>query len=831
MNDFPSKAHTVVIGGGVAGCSVAYHLCKQGIKDVVLLERKRIGSGTSYHAAGMIRNLLGSDSNTWLSSYTNKLLANLTEETGVDIHYRKVGSLFVTNFADRMDEFRSTYTLANSFDLEAHLLSAAEMGKHWGLLNTDDLLGGIYMPDDALVNPYQVALAFAEGARKQGAMVLENTKAEQLLVEKGRVVAVKTEQGVIHCDNVVICGGAWSRDFMKTIDVNVPLHGCEHYYVLTEDIEGVHLDLPALRDFDARCYLRPVAGTYWNDGGQQIMCGFFEETSKPWGHNGIDEDFEFGRLDEDWEHLNDVIDNVKHRIPALRDVKMEMLFNGPESFTYDNNYFVGQAPNIDNVYVGTGLCSRGIQASGGVGYVLSDLIKNGRSTRRIDFNDVELSRAAPYTGNKKFLYDRAGEALGLLFGMHYPYLQMESARPIKTSALHHRLKEQGACFGEAAGWERPNFYTIGGEKPEYKYSYGKQNWHKNMIAEHQAVRNNVALFDQSSLVKFFVQGADAVVFLNQICGANIDVAVGRIIYTQALTSQGGIAADWTITRMAKDQFMVVTGVACQNRDFYFLKNNIPEGRNVVVTDVTSSYAVIGLMGPQSRALLSAFSPDDFSNEAFPFFTSKIIDFGYARVRANRLSYVGELGWEIYIPTEFALSCYDQLVQVGAKFDLGYAGFYVMNALRLEKGYLHWGHDMCIEETPLEAGLDFAVKFNKQDFNGKEILLAQKEKGVEKRLVSFKILDNEPLLYHYEPIYYQGKRIGRITSGMFSPLLDCSIGLGYINAENGATSKTDEMLQDDFINNADYEIEILSKRYATKASTKAFYDPENQKMRA
>ena len=821
MSDFPEQASVVVIGGGIVGCSVAYHLAKLGIKDVVLLERQALGSGTSYHAAGMIREQQSSESATWMSKYTNQLFANLSKETGIDIHYRRVGSLYVTHDSDRMQEFKFSHTACDSFGVESQLLDAKGIQALWPLMNVTDLKGGFFMPQDAVVNPYQSTLAFAEGAKQYGAQLFENTKAVKILKKQGRVSGVETNQGVIACEHAVICGGVWSRDFATEIGANIPLHGCEHYYVLSEAIKGVELSLPAVRDFEARCYIRPAAGTYWDDEGQRLMCGFFEQGAKPWGMDGIPEDFAFAKLDEDWQHLAQVIENVKHRVPAMRDAKIEMLFNGPESFTHDNSYFVGEMPEQKGLYACTGFCSRGIQASGGAGYMVADLIKNGHSTLGVDFNDVDIRRCSAFTGNRKYLHDRVKEGLGLLFDMHYPYLQMTTSRPVRTTPFHDRLQAAGACFGEQSGWERANFYVNEGEEAVYKYSYGRQNWHENSAQEQRAVRENVGVFDQTSFAKFLVQGREALDFLNQICGAQMDVPIGRIVYTQALNERGGIEADWTVTRISEQAFWVITGVVSQARDFSLL-NSISQDWYVSVTDITSAYAVLGIMGPNARSLLQKMTPADLNNDAFPFYTSQVIDFGYARVRANRLSYVGELGWELFIPTEFALSCYDQLVnECGSDFKL--AGYHAMNALRLEKGYRHWGHDIADQDTPIEAGLSFAVDFGKAQFNGKDRLLAQKADGVHKRLVTFQLQSPEPLLHHLEPIYRNGTVVGYLTSGMFCSTLGTSIGMGYVK-------NSDDVLSKDYLLSANYEIGVLGQKQPATAHLSPLYDPKSLRMK-
>ena len=827
---FPSQAKVVVIGGGIVGCSVAYHLSKLGIDNTILIERKSIGSGTSFHAAGMIREQQATEGMTWLSQYTNRILPEVAEFSGIDMAYRQVGSLYITNHPHRVHEFEHTHTACLGLNIESTLLKPDDIADIWPLLNCEDLLGGFIMPNDALVNPYQATLAFAKAAEKQGVAIFENTKAMNIVKESAKVIGVETDQGFIQCDAVVICGGVWSRDFASSIEVNIPLHGCEHYYIISEALEGVHDGLPAVRDFDARCYLRPSQGTYWDDHGQRLMCGFFEEVAKPWGMNGIPEDFAFAELEEDWQHLETVLDNVKHRVPALQQAKIEKFFNGPESFTYDNSYLLGEVPNCRSLFVGTGLCSRGIQAAGGMGYVLADLIKNRQSTIGVSFHDVDIARCSPFTANRQYLHDRAVESLGLLYSMHYPFRQLESARPVKQSPWHDRLGKAGACFGEAAGWERANFYVNEGADARYEYSFQRQNWFEASALEHHAVREGVGVFDLTSFAKFLVQGKHACELLNRICASQLDVAVGKIVYTQALDEQAGIQGDWTITRLAEDQYWVITGVDCQHRDFHFINHNIRQDEPVCVTDITSAYAVLGIMGPNSRELLRQVSNADFSHSSFPYFTSQVVDFGYARVRANRLSYAGELGWEVYIPSEFALSCFDQLHEGMQSLQhssgsscVRFAGYHALNSLRLEKGFRHWGHDISPAETPLEAGLGFTIDFNKQHFNGKQRLLNQKEQGVTKRMVSLKVLEPQPLLNHFEPIYRNGVRVGFVTSGMFCHSIGSSIGLAYVQNEG-------EIVRADWINQGQYEITIMAKNYPIEVQLAPFYDPKNERVK-
>ena len=595
--------------------------------------------------------------------------------------------------------------------------------------------------------------------------------------------------------------------------VNIPLHAAEHFYVVTEPIEGLPHNLPVLRE--------PSACNYFKEDAGKLLVGMFEPVAKPWGMQGIPKDLEFETLPQDIEHIEPQLDLAMKRIPLLARTGIQTFFNGPESFTPDNRYMLGPAPELDNFFVAAGFNSIGIVSGGGVGKVMADWIVEGHPP--MDLWDVDIKRVMPFQANRRYLRERTTEAVGLLYAMHWPFFSPESARPVRVSPLHERLAAQGACFGELCGWERANWFAPEGVQPRYRYSYGRQNWFEYSAAEHRAVRETVGLFDLSSFGKFLLQGDDAEAVLNRVSTNDVAVAPGQVVYTQWLNERGGIEADLTVTRLEKDQYLIVTAAASQGRDFYWLRDRIPPDCHAVLTDVTSGWSVLSVMGPESRALLQPLSADDLSNDAFPFGTSREIDLGYARVRATRISYVGELGWELYVPTEFAPGVFDVILEDGAAHGLHLAGYHALNSLRIEKGYRHWGHDITNEDTPLESGLGFTVKWDKAGgFIGREALDEYRNAPLKRRLVQFRLEDPEPMLYHEEPIWREGVRVGRTTSGMYGHTLGGSVGLGYVEHPEG--------VDQEFIATGNFELEVAGKRFAAAASCRPMYDPAGEKIK-
>ena len=811
----PTSTRVVVIGGGIVGCSVAYHLALRGVRDVLLLERRSLTCGTTWHAAGLVGQLRATQNLTRLAQYSAELFATLEKETGQATGYIKTGSLSVATGAERLEELARGASMARCFGLEVEQFSQEQIAEIWPKVQSEDVLGGVFLPGDATTSPVDTTRALALGARQRGATILENIEVLGVKIREGRACGVETHEGTVDAEVVVNCAGMWGREVGRMAGVNVPLHAAEHFYVITEPIEGLSHPLPTWREPDASLYFK-------TEPGGCLLIGFFEPRAKPWGMEGIPEHFEFDQLADDYEHLAPQLSAAARRLPGLDEAGIRLFFNGPESFTPDNRYLLGEAPELRNFFVAAGFNSIGIQSAGGAGKVLADWICDGRSP--MDLWDVDLRRMMPFQGNAEYLRERCVEAPGLLYAMHWPFRQAETARDIAHSPFHARLEASRACFGELAGWERPNWFAPEGVEARYQYSWGRQNWFEYSAAEHRAVREAVGLFDQTSFSKFRIEGPDAGRWLGQICANDIDVNIGRVVYTPWLNEQGGIEADLTVTRLADDCFWVVSPPATRIRDLAWLQSHIEPQTRVKIHDVTCDYAVLGVMGPHSRSCLSAISGSSLANADFPFATSQQIQVAGASVLALRITYVGELGWELYIPWAKALGVYDAIMKTGESFGLRLAGFHAMNSLRLEKGYRHWGHDMTSDDNPLEAGLGFAVAMEKAGgFLGREALEREKKRVLTQRLVGFVLEDPEPMLYHDEPIWRNGERVGQIGSGMYGHTLGRSLGLGMVKAENGVTRE--------FVRSGQYEIEIAGQRVAARASLRPFYDPESKKVRS
>jgi len=811
--DLPKKSRVVIVGGGVIGCSIAYHLTKIGWQDVVLLERKQLTCGTTWHAAGLIGQLRDSENMTKLAKYTAELYLGLEAETGQANGYKINGSLSVATHAGRFEDLKRRADMAKVFGLDVDVLGPQTCRDYYPLLNIDDVVGGIFVPSDGQANPIDITQGLAKGARMGGARIFENTLVTKINHNGTRATGVETERGAIQADYVVLCCGMWTRELARTVGVTVPLHACEHFYIVTEPHEGFSPDLPVFRDYDAHAYYKEDAG--------KLLIGAFEPQAKPWGMDGIAEDFCFDELPDDFDHFAPILKGAMHRVPALQKLGIQKFFCGPESFTPDDRYHLGEAPNLKRLFVAAGLNSIGIQSAGGIGKVLADWMRDGHPPS--DLASVDIRRNMPFQGNPNYLHDRVTETLGLLYAVHWPFYQYATARDVRKSPFYEGMKKQGAVFGETAGWERPNWYAPNGVKAEYEYAYSKQNWFDHSAAEHHAVRQNVGLFDQTSFAKFRLEGRDAERVLNQVCANDIAVGAGRVVYTQWLNERAGIEADLTVTRLTDDAFLIVTASGGQVRDFHYLKDRIPDDARCVLTDVTSSMAVLGLQGPKSRAFLQSLTRADMSNDAFAFGRSKEIDLGYAIVRASRITYMGELGWELYMPTEFAVGVYDCISEAGQDIGLMHAGMHAMNSLRIEKAYRHWGHDITDVETPIEAGLSHAVAWNKAGgFIGRDAFLRQKEAGVKRRLVQFLLQDPEKMLYHSEPIYRDGIIVGSLTSGMYGHTLGGAVGLGYVACDDGVDA--------DFVYSGTYEIEVAGERVKATASLRPLYDPKSERIK-
>ena len=816
-NDLPQHAEVVVIGAGIVGASSAYHLAKMGWKDVVVLEGSTIGSGSSDHAAGLVTQLRHTRALTDISRYGVQLYEELKEETGLDTGFRQPGSITVARTQGRMDELRHNISMARGFGVEMNEISLGEAKRLWPMLNTGGLVGAVHLPRDGETQPDNTTKALAAGATQQGVKIFENTRVTGILTNGGAVTGVSTSRGDITCDVVLNCAGMWAREIGLMCGVTIPLHAAEHAYFVTEPMPGVTEDMPSLRDHDGYIYAR----RYPYEGGG-LLIGGFEPVSKPWGMDGIPEDFALHLRDQDWSHYEILMENARERIPAVAETGVKFKLVGPESFTPDNGYIMGEAPGLRNFFVAAGMNSSGVASAAGAGRAIAEWITEGDMT--MDLAEVDVARFQGWSNNPAYLRDRTVETLGLVYAMHWPNKQPETARNVRQSPLHQHLVSQRACFGVVAGWERPNWYAPEGVDPVYEYAWGRQNWFDYSAQEHMAVREAVGLFDQTSFAKFLLQGADAESVLQRLMANDVAVEPGRLVYTAMLNTQGGIVADLTVNRISEDTYMIVTSAASANRDFAWIKRHIASDARATLTDVSSSYAVLSVMGPRSRDLLSRLTNADLSNEAFPFLTSQEIYLGYAPVRASRITYVGELGWELYVPTEYASTVYESIVQAGGDFGLMHAGYHALESLRLEKAYRSWGHDICNVDTPLEAGLGFAVAFDKDvDFIGKDALLRQREKGLDKRMAVFVLEDPEPLLFGDEPIYRDGVIVGCTTSGNYGHALGRSVAMGYVENDEGVTPR--------WIRSGAYEIELATERYPAKVRLTPPYDPKSERIRA
>ncbi len=805
MSDFPSRAQVVVVGGGIVGCSVAYHLAKRGVSDVLLLEQGQLTGGTTWHAAGLVSQLKSSHSLTKLATYSARLFEELEEETGHATGYRTPGSISVADNPERWEEIMRGASMAKTVGVEVREIDLDEASERWPLMRTDDLVGAVFIPRDGQTSPVDTTMALAKGARVNGVRIIEGVAVEKLRAENDRIVGVETERGYVEAETVVLTGGMWTRQIAATVGVNVPLQACEHFYIVTEAIDGVEVGLPTLRD--------PGNYTYFKEETGKIMAGFFEPRGKIWKLDGIPRDFTFGTLAEDWDHIGPIFERSIHRVPALADAGVQLFFNGPESFTPDGVYYLGEAPEVDRLFVAAGFNSVGIQSAGGAGWVLADWIIDGCPP--MDLWPVDIRRTFPFQANPEFLQDRISESLGLLYAMHWPFRQYESARNIIHSPIHDQLDAAGAVWGETAGWERPNWYAPDGVDRAYHYSYGMQNWVEHSMAECAAVRERVGTFDQTSFAKYRVQGPDAASVLNQLSGNNVDAELGDVVYTQWLNERGGIEADVTVTRLTEDEFLVVSPAASRTRDFARLRRQARD-RKVDFADITEELAVISLMGPNSRALLAELTDASLDNDSFPYTTSQDIEVVGTTARALRVSYVGEMGWELYVSYSAAPALYSAVVEAGANHELGHAGYHAMNTLRLEAGYRHWGHDITDEDTPIEAGLSFAVDFDKPGgFIGRDALLAQKEQPRTKRLVQFRLHDPDLLLYHDEPIWRDDEIVGRTSSGMFSYMMNSCLAMGYLTHPEGVTNE--------YLESGEFAIEVAGQRIPAAAQLRPFYD--------
>ena len=815
MTTIPNHARVAVVGGGVVGCSVAYHLAKHGWKDIVLLERKRLTSGTTWHAAGLIAQLRATANMTRLAKYSQELYGELEAETGVATGLRRNGSITVALTPERREEIFRQAAMARAFDVEVEEISPTEVARRVPHLNTADVLAGVWLPRDGQGDPANIALAMARGAQNRGVTIVEQARVTGFTVENRRVTGLKGERKGepfrMALEAVVNCGGMWGREIGRMAGVNVPLHACEHFYIVTEPIDGLG-QLPVLRVPDECAYYKEDAG--------KLLLGAFEPEARPWGMDGIPPDFEFDQLPENVEHFEPVLEKACNRMPLLASAGIQTFFNGPESFTPDSAYHLGQALERDNVWVAAGFNSVGVQSAGGAGWALAQWMVDGE--RPFDLGDVDIGRMQPFQGNRTYLRERAREALGLLYADHFPYRQKATARGVRRSPFHHQLLDHGAVMGEAAGFERPNWFAREGQDREYHYSWGRQNWFENAAVEHRALRNGVGIYDMSSFGKIRIEGPDAESLLNHVCGNDVSVPVGTIVYSQFLNRSGGIESDVTVTRLSETAYLVITPAATRLADqTWLLRHRNHRDDRAVITDVTAGEAVLAVMGPLSRSLLESASSGSFSNDDNPFGTMRMIEIGMAEARAHRVSYVGELGWEIYVSTEFAGHLFETLHDSGAEFGLRHCGMHAMDSCRIEKAFRHFGHDITCEDHVLEAGLGFAVKTRKPDFVGRDAVLAKRDAGLDRRFLQFLLQDPETLLYHNEPIVRDGEIVGYLSSGNYGHHLGGAVGLGYVPARG----ETSAMLLA-----SSWEIDVAGTRVAATASIRPLYDPGAARVR-
>jgi glycine cleavage system aminomethyltransferase T/glycine/D-amino acid oxidase-like deaminating enzyme len=772
----PAHARIVIVGGGIAGCSTAYHLAKMGQNDVVLLEQGKLTSGTTWHAAGLVGQMRPNRNMTVMSKYGIELYSTLEAETGLATGWKQCGSVNVARTPERMQVLKKQLAMANSFGVECHLIDTREIAERVPVMRTDDLQGGLWLPGDGKANPADLCMSLAKGARNRGVTIHEGIEVTGVIIEGGKAVGVRTAQGEIRCEVVVNCAGQWARQFGRLAGVNVPLYSAEHFYVVTGKIAGVTPMMPVVRDPDGFIYYKEEVGG--------LVMGGFEPVAKPWKVDPIPSTFQFELLDEDWDQFEPLMTNAIHRTPCLETAEIKMLLNGPESFTPDGNFILGEAPELRNYFVCAGFNSAGIANSGGAGRLIAEWIVGGEPST--DLWDVDIRRFAAFTGNRKALFERTAETLGLHYAMRWPRQELETARPLRTSPLYDSLRAKGAEFGSKNGWERVNYFRpSGADAPAH--TLGKPGWLPWMIAEQRATREAVAVYDQSSFSKLQLQGHDALAVLQRLCANDIDVPIGRMVYTAMLNARGGFESDLTIIRQQPDRFgdrfLIVTGSGQTTRDFDWISRHIAPTEHAILTDISALYGVLSIMGPNADTLLARVSSNAFADDPLKFSWTRLIDLGFARVRAARMSYVGGPGYELYVPVEMMRHVYQALAEAGADLGLVDAGYFALDALRIEMGRRAWGAEIGPDETPYEAGMMFAVKLDKTTpFIGQQALREKKDQPLRKKLIRLVIDDPDAYTWGGETILVGDIAVGEIASTGWSPKAGRCVALAYVRAE-------------------------------------------------
>lgn len=815
QKELPKSAKVVIVGGGIVGSSVAYHLAKSGWDDILLLERDRLTCGSTWHAAGLVSEMQAVPAMTELAKYGLNLMERLEAETGQATGFKRNGSIATALTEARMEELRRRRDSAIGQGIEAHELSPEQLSSLWPMLNLDSMVGAVHFPNDGQTNPIDTTMALVKAARSHGTVIREGVTVRQVSMSGGRATGVETDQGYVAAEYVVNCTGIWAHSFADSHGLKLPIQANQHFYVVTDPIEGLATDLPVLRVYDE--------GAYYKEDAGKLLIGFSEPNAMAWNpEGGIPADFSFDELPFPDGHLDDLLEFLMERVPAIQEVGMRTFFNGPESYTPDGKYVLGSLADCPNYFVAGGFNSTGIQSGPGAGKALADWIMQGAAP--MDLADVDVNRFSDFHSNHSYLVERVPETLTLFYQMHWPYKQRTIGRNLRRSPFHHHWIEKGAVFGEGAGWERPMWFAPDGVEPKYEYAFGRAPFVEHWEREHKALREDLGLIDLSPFAKFQVEGPDALASLQYISTNEIDVPVGNVVYTQWLNDKAGIEADLTIARLAGDRFLVMTGAGTAHRDLHWLKAHIPDDARLTVTDITAAQAVLGLMGPRARDFLQGFTKTDLSNEAFPFGTWQELDIGRVRVRAQRITYQGELGWEIFVSSEFAGALLEDLLSGDKGTPPALVGFHAAESLRVEKAFRHWGHDMAGFDTPVEAGLMFASKLDKPGgFIGRDALVKHRETGGDRRVMQFLLEDPEAFIYHHEPIYRDGEVVGTVTTGSYGHSLGGAVALGMVSIPESGSAKD--------LTNGPYEIAVAGKRIAAKASLRPMYDPTNAKVKA